>query len=288
MALEFASRDCRYEQVLLLCRGTSEHADAPGRDLVDGNWIELERTDFGCRIVGEAQNSLLHLIIFSLNYGLGPFLLKLWGEPVTVSASLTVWSNKQGEVGKIDENWAEAESKMVGCESDCDGLILAMFVSCFFRLCLCLLWQCLKSFSLFSVIVVVVPHPSFLVSCLDHPEFECHISIWPWRQDAQLEIFVYRHEMDAKIDLSKRQSDKSGVFNWDDAQSNDVLMHSFTIQWLRSLEVLFFWIIFLALMVQKFCPNLKVGFREGGPVGLGCGRGLIQRSFLSREETSRL
>ena len=78
MALEFASRDClRYEQVLLLCRGTSEHADAPGRDLVDGNWIELERTDFGCRIVGEAQNSLLHLIIFSLNYGLGPFLLKL-------------------------------------------------------------------------------------------------------------------------------------------------------------------------------------------------------------------
>lgn len=161
MALEFASRDCRYEQVLLLCRGTSEHADAPGRDLVDGNWIELERPDFGCRIVGEAQNSLLLLIIFSLNYGLGPFLLKLWGEPVTVSASLTVWSNKQGEVGKIDENWAEAESKMVGCESDCDGLILAMFVSCFFRLCLCLLWQCLKSFSLFSVIVVVVPHPRY-------------------------------------------------------------------------------------------------------------------------------
>ena len=69
---------------------------------------------------------------------------------MTVSASLTVWSNKQGEVGKIDENWAEAESKMVGCESDCDGLILVMFVSCFFRLCLCLLlWQCLKSFSLF-------------------------------------------------------------------------------------------------------------------------------------------
>ena len=60
MALEFASRDCRYEQVLLLCRGTSEHADAPGRDLVDGNWIELERTDFGCRIVGDAQKSLLH------------------------------------------------------------------------------------------------------------------------------------------------------------------------------------------------------------------------------------
>lgn len=51
---------------------------------------------------------------------------------------------------------------------------------------------------------------------------------------------MYRHEMDAKIDLSKSQSDKSGVFNWDDAQSNDVLMHSFTIQWLRSLEVLFF------------------------------------------------
>ena len=42
------------------------------------------------------------------------------------------------------------------------------------------------------------------------------------------------------------------------------------------------------LMVQKFCPNLKVGFGEGGPVRLGCGRGLIQRSFLSREETSRL
>jgi len=84
----FWTKSVMYEQVLLLCRGTSEHADAPGRDLVDG-------------------------------------------EPVTVSASLTVWSNKQGE-------------------------------------------------------------------------------------DAQLEIFVYRHEMDAKIDLSKRQSDKSGVFNWDD------------------------------------------------------------------------
>ena len=55
---------------------------------------------------------------------------------MTVSASLTVWSNKQGEVGKIDENWAEVESKMVGCESDCDGLILVMFVLCFFA-CAC-------------------------------------------------------------------------------------------------------------------------------------------------------
>ena len=149
MALEFASRDClRYEQVLLLCRGTSEHADAPGRDLVDGNWIELERTDFGCRIVGEAQNSLLHLIIFSLNYGLGPFLLKLWGEPVTVSASLTVWSNKQGEVG----NWWKLGRG--GKQNGGMWIRLWWFDSCnvcvvFFRLCLCLLWQCFKSFSLF-------------------------------------------------------------------------------------------------------------------------------------------
>lgn len=161
MALEFASRDClRYEQVLLLCRGTSEHADAPGRDLVDGNWIELERTDFGCRIVGEAQNSLLHLIIFSLNYGLGPFLLKLWGEPVTVSASLTVWSNKQGEVG----NWWKLGRG--GKQNGGMWIRLWWFDSCnvcvvFFRLCLCLLWQCFKSFSLFSVLVVVVPHPRY-------------------------------------------------------------------------------------------------------------------------------
>ena len=27
----------RYEQVLLLCRGTEQHADAPGRELVDGD-----------------------------------------------------------------------------------------------------------------------------------------------------------------------------------------------------------------------------------------------------------
>ena len=33
----------------------------------------------------------------------------------------------------------------------------------------------------------------------------------------QVEVFVYRHEMDAKIDLSKRREDRSGVFNWDDA-----------------------------------------------------------------------
>ena len=66
---------------------------------------------------------------------------------------------------------------------------------------------------------------------------------------------MYRHEMDAKIDLSKRQSDKSGVFNWDDAQSNGVLMLSFIIQWLRSLEVLFFDHFHLALMVQKFCQT---------------------------------
>ena len=32
----------------------------------------------------------------------------------------------------------------------------------------------------------------------------------------ELDEFVYRHEMDARIDLSKRQANKVGVFNWDD------------------------------------------------------------------------
>eukprot|EP00913_Durusdinium_trenchii_P000486 g444.t1 len=37
------------------------------------------------------------------------------------------------------------------------------------------------------------------------------------KKDAQaVESFVYRHDMDAKIDLSKRLTDRAGVFNWDD------------------------------------------------------------------------
>lgn len=74
---------------------------------------------------------------------------------------------------------------------------------------------------------------------------------------------MYRHEMDAKIDLSKSQSDKSGVFNWDDAQSNDVLMHSFAIQWLRSLEVLFF--ESFSFDGSEILPKLKSRVRRGWP-----------------------
>eukprot|EP00435_Cladocopium_sp_Y103_P039325 s1523_g10.t1 len=88
---KFWTKSVMYEQVLLLCRGTELHADAPGRELVDG-------------------------------------------EPVTVRASLTVWSSQKGEQEKA----------------------------------------------------------------------------------GQVEVFVYRHEMDAKIDLSKRREDRCGVFNWDD------------------------------------------------------------------------
>jgi len=86
------TKSVMYEQVLLLCRGTLDHADAVGRSLVDG-------------------------------------------ELVTVSAALTVWCNKQSD------------------------------------------------------------------TATDVPE---------------LDEFVYRHEMDARIDLSKRQANKVGVFNWDD------------------------------------------------------------------------
>jgi len=88
---KFWTKSVMYELVLLLCRGTEQHADAPGRELVDG-------------------------------------------EAVTVSASLTCWSSQKGEQEKA----------------------------------------------------------------------------------GQVEVFVYRHEMDAKIDLSKRREDRSGVFNWDD------------------------------------------------------------------------
>ncbi|CAK9041960.1 unnamed protein product [Durusdinium trenchii] len=84
---KFWTKSVMYEQVLLLCRGTQQHADAPGRDLGHG-------------------------------------------ELVTVSASLTIWSMKK------------------------DG--------------------------------------------------------------EAVESFVYRHDMDAKIDLSKRLTDRAGVFNWDD------------------------------------------------------------------------
>jgi len=93
----FWTKSVMYESVLLLCHGSSQHADAPGREFVDG-------------------------------------------EQVTVRATLTVWCHKA-----------------VKKDGTSSGLC-----------------------------------------------------------DPEVEQFVYRYEMDAKIDLSKRHASQPNVFNWDD------------------------------------------------------------------------
>ena len=40
---EYWTKSVMYERVLLLCHGSHEHADAPGRDLVDGVLADLSR-----------------------------------------------------------------------------------------------------------------------------------------------------------------------------------------------------------------------------------------------------